>query len=77
MKYLYTDLFNEFECIGGECPETCCGTWTISIDNKSLLISRLSRVLEHSSMMDILTNLLIEKNGKESVYGILDFFEEG
>lgn len=50
---------------------------SINDDNKSLLISRLSRVLEHSSMVDILTNLLIEKNGKESVYSILDFFEEG
>ena len=35
MKYLISDLYSDYECIGGECPETCCGGWDIVIDDKS------------------------------------------
>lgn len=35
MKYLISDLYSDYECIGGECPETCCGGWDIIIDDKS------------------------------------------
>ena len=35
MKYLISDLYSEYECIGGECPETCCGGWDIVVDDNS------------------------------------------
>lgn len=35
MKYLISDLYSDYECIGGECPETCCGGWTIIVDESS------------------------------------------
>lgn len=35
MKYLVSDFYSDYECIGGECPETCCGGWNIVIDDKS------------------------------------------
>lgn len=36
MKYLSTDFYESFKCIGGECPFTCCsGNWTIFIDEKT------------------------------------------
>ena len=35
MKILQTEIYEEFECIGGNCPKTCCGGWTISIDEKT------------------------------------------
>ena len=36
MKYLETDLYHDFECIGGECPASCCSAgWKIIIDEKT------------------------------------------
>lgn len=36
MKYLSTDFYESFKCIGGECPFTCCaGNWTIPIDQET------------------------------------------
>ncbi|MDE5801320.1 MAG: flagellin lysine-N-methylase [Lachnospiraceae bacterium] len=36
MKYLSTDFYESFQCIGGECPFTCCaGNWTIPIDKET------------------------------------------
>lgn len=36
MKYVFTDFFTDFECIGGECPDTCCAKWGIIIDNATM-----------------------------------------
>jgi len=36
MKYLSPDFYDNFKCIGGECPSTCCaGGWTIYIDQNT------------------------------------------
>ncbi len=36
MKFLELEIFNDFKCIGSECPFTCCsGGWKIIIDSKS------------------------------------------
>lgn len=32
---LTPSYFNSFSCIGGECEETCCAGWIISIDDKT------------------------------------------
>ncbi len=32
MKYIFTDLYENFECVGGECPDSCCKDWVIDID---------------------------------------------
>lgn len=36
MKYLTLDFFNDFACIGGACPNTCCAGWSISADSDSV-----------------------------------------
>lgn len=36
MKYLFIELFTEFQCVGGECPDTCCKGWTIYVDELSM-----------------------------------------
>ena len=36
MKYVFTDFFDEFECVGGICPDTCCAGWNVSIDNATM-----------------------------------------
>lgn len=36
MKYTIPDYYQEFSCIAGECPATCCAGWQIVIDERSL-----------------------------------------
>lgn len=36
MEYLYPDYYKEFECLAGQCPDTCCAGWQIVIDGKSM-----------------------------------------
>lgn len=36
MRYLKPDYFEEFKCIAGDCPDTCCAGWQIMIDDESL-----------------------------------------
>ena len=36
MRYLKPDYFEDFKCIAGECPDTCCAGWQIMIDDKAL-----------------------------------------
>ncbi|MBQ5558768.1 MAG: flagellin lysine-N-methylase [Lachnospiraceae bacterium] len=36
MQYIRPDYFNEFKCVGGECPDNCCAGWQIVIDKDSL-----------------------------------------
>lgn len=36
MRTVKPDFFNDFKCIAGDCPCTCCSGWQIMIDEKSL-----------------------------------------
>ena len=36
MRYTRPDYYEEFSCIGGACPDTCCSGWQIVIDESSL-----------------------------------------
>lgn len=36
MKYTVPDYYQDFECIAGDCPATCCAGWQIVIDERSL-----------------------------------------
>lgn len=36
MRYLKPDYFEDFTCVAGECPDTCCAGWQIMIDEESL-----------------------------------------
>lgn len=35
MKYLVCDFYDNFECIGSQCPSTCCAGWDILIDKET------------------------------------------
>ena len=50
MKILQTEIYEEFECIGGNCPKTCCGGWTISIDEKTYQMLRAEKEKRPISM---------------------------
>lgn len=36
MRIVYPHYYDDFKCIGGDCPDTCCAGWQIVIDDKSL-----------------------------------------
>ena len=36
MQYIVPDYFDQFACIAGKCPDTCCAGWKIMIDEDSL-----------------------------------------
>lgn len=36
MKYLYMDIYEEFKCIGGSCPDSCCVGWTIPLNRETI-----------------------------------------
>ena len=64
MKYLFTSLYNEFECIGDKCSDTCCAGWRILVDqktydkycsleeeNKNWICSRLKKVENNGKIL--------------------------
>ena len=36
MQITKPTFYNEFSCIAGSCPDTCCAGWQIMIDQNSL-----------------------------------------
>lgn len=36
MRYIKPDYYDDFKCVAGECPDTCCAGWQIVIDEESL-----------------------------------------
>ncbi len=36
MKYRMPAYYHQFQCIGGQCEDTCCAGWNIAIDEESL-----------------------------------------
>lgn len=36
MLYVFPDYYREFQCIAGDCEDTCCAGWQIVVDDKSL-----------------------------------------
>lgn len=36
MRYIKPDYYDEFVCVAGDCPDTCCAGWQIMIDEESL-----------------------------------------
>ncbi len=36
MKHIYLSHYDEFHCLAGQCPDTCCAGWQIDIDEEAL-----------------------------------------
>ena len=37
MRTRYPDYYDQFQCLAGSCPDTCCGQWHIVVDEQSRL----------------------------------------
>ena len=57
MKYIFTDFYKDFYCIGDKCSDTCCVGWSIMIDEDTY---RFYTRLEEPYRSEICGN--IEKN---------------
>lgn len=67
MRYIKTKDFDEFRCIAGECPESCCLSWQIVIDDESLvkyseMKGDFANRLKNS--IDWLENCFMQYNGR-------------
>ena len=40
MNCYYPEYFDQFQCIAGACPDSCCKEWTVDIDSQSAEIYR-------------------------------------
>ena len=36
MQYFGIQFFNQFKCVQGDCPQTCCKGWQILIDANTM-----------------------------------------
>ncbi len=36
MKQIYPDLYPEFRCLAGKCPDTCCKDWEVVVDPEAM-----------------------------------------
>lgn len=63
MKYLISDLYSDYECIGGKCPETCCGGWKIVIDDESYA--------KYNDLQEPSRSWVLEKIEKKDDYHIM------
>ena len=36
MKHVQFDYVNQFHCLAGDCPDTCCKDWQIILDEDAL-----------------------------------------
>lgn len=59
-KYLYTDWMTDFQCVGGECPMTCCGKWNIALNEKE--IQKYRELAEHHPFGEKILEAVDEEN---------------
>ncbi len=59
MKYLVADFFEDFECVGGSCSNTCCADWSIPVDDETAAVYRKVS----GELGKKLQDHLMEKNG--------------
>lgn len=73
MKKKYTALMlapryvSQFQCVGGDCPDTCCQGWTITVDKETFGYYREVTHPELKPWLD--TNLVVLNQNSEEQYG--------
>ncbi len=57
MKQLNLEFFDTFECIGSDCPDNCCRSWTIDIDPDTAKIYRNTKGSFGNRLQESLTEI--------------------
>ncbi|MDZ7804073.1 flagellin lysine-N-methylase [Thiohalophilus sp.] len=54
LTYKTQDYFRDFQCLGGDCPDTCCQRWEIKLDRRhyELLQARMSEDTRQSTLFE-------------------------
>lgn len=60
IKFLQFGRYDEFECIGSECPNTCCAGWAVLIDDETASYYKS----QTGEFADKVKKSLLEKDGK-------------
>ncbi len=62
MNFLTVDLYKDFQCIGGDCPDTCCVGWGIVIDEDTY-----RKMEEQEAILEIPASDWIMKKGDSRI----------
>lgn len=63
MNFLLVDLYNDFQCIGSACPDTCCEGWTIIIDEETY-----QKMEEQETVLETpVTDWIMKKDGNRII----------
>lgn len=67
MKILKPHYYDEFSCVGGNCPDTCCAGWKIYVDKEILEIynnipGEFGEKLRNSIKTDKKTSFILDQN---------------
>jgi lysine-N-methylase len=57
------DYYNEFECIGSDCEDSCCSGWTVTIDKKTF--KKYKKIPDLSFRKDVLSHIGRDRRGGE------------
>ena len=54
LNYKTPGYFKEFQCLGGECPDTCCQQWDIKLDREhyNLLSELMKTKVDHKNLFE-------------------------
>ncbi len=71
-KVLYPEYFEKFQCIGGDCEDSCCAGFRVDIDRKTY---RLYKKIGDPELQPILDSVIktYEKPISDTFYGYIDF----
>lgn len=64
MKYILTEFYKRFYCIGDKCSDTCCGGWRIWVDENTY---QVYMGLEEPYRSEICNNIKQNQNGQYEI----------
>ena len=64
MKYILTEFYEKFYCIGDKCSDTCCGGWRIGVDENTY---QVYMGLEEPYRSEICNNIKQNRNGQYEI----------
>lgn len=66
MRYVKPHYYDRFQCIAGECPDTCCAGWQIMIDEGTL--QAYEKIAEHTEADGFGSRLLCSVDWSEGCF---------
>lgn len=77
MKVLKLKYYDEFHCIGPECPESCCMHWSITLSKREYLNYKKTDCSENLKSIINSAFSRIKKSSNETMYAKMKLKEDG